>query len=31
VLRLVGHPEVVDEPWFAHGRSRAEHADLLDG
>ena len=31
VLRLVGHPEVVNEPWFAHGRSRAEHADLLDG
>jgi crotonobetainyl-CoA:carnitine CoA-transferase CaiB-like acyl-CoA transferase len=31
VLRLVGHPEVIDEPWFAHGSSRAEHADLLDG
>ncbi len=31
VLRLVGHPEVVGEPWFAHGRSRAQHADLLDG
>ncbi|WP_404385336.1 CoA transferase [Knoellia locipacati] len=31
VLRLVGHPEVITEPWFAHGRSRAEHADLLDG
>ncbi len=30
VLRLVGHPEVVDEPWFAHGRSRAQHADVLD-
>ena len=30
VLRLVGHPEVVAEPWFAHGRSRAQHADLLD-
>lgn len=31
VLRLVGHPEVIEEPWFRHGRSRAEHADLLDG
>jgi crotonobetainyl-CoA:carnitine CoA-transferase CaiB-like acyl-CoA transferase len=30
VLCLVGHPEVVDEPWFANGRSRAQHADLLD-
>ncbi|HSF26757.1 MAG TPA: CoA transferase [Actinomycetes bacterium] len=30
VLRLVGHPEVIDEPWFASGRARAEHADLLD-
>lgn len=31
VLRLVGHPEVVEEEWFATGRTRAEHADLLDG
>jgi crotonobetainyl-CoA:carnitine CoA-transferase CaiB-like acyl-CoA transferase len=31
VLRLVGHPEVIDEPWFANGSSRADHADLLDG
>lgn len=30
VLRLVGHPEVIDEHWFATGRTRAEHADLLD-
>ncbi|HET7400104.1 MAG TPA: CoA transferase [Intrasporangium sp.] len=30
VLRLVGHPEVVSEPWFATGRTRAQHADLLD-
>ncbi|WP_219413525.1 CaiB/BaiF CoA transferase family protein [Pseudonocardia nigra] len=30
VLTLVGHPEVVDEPWFATGRQRAQHADLLD-
>lgn len=31
VLHLVGHPEVVDEPWFASGHTRAQHADLLDG
>jgi crotonobetainyl-CoA:carnitine CoA-transferase CaiB-like acyl-CoA transferase len=31
VLRLVGHPEVIEEPWFATGRQRAQHADLLDG
>jgi crotonobetainyl-CoA:carnitine CoA-transferase CaiB-like acyl-CoA transferase len=30
VLRLVGHPEVVAEPWFATGRERAQHADELD-
>lgn len=31
VLRLVGHPEVVDEEWFQSGHGRAEHADELDG
>jgi formyl-CoA transferase len=30
VMRLVGHPEVIDEPWFASGTQRAEHADDLD-
>jgi crotonobetainyl-CoA:carnitine CoA-transferase CaiB-like acyl-CoA transferase len=30
VMRLVGHPEVIDEPWFASGYTRAQHADLLD-
>jgi crotonobetainyl-CoA:carnitine CoA-transferase CaiB-like acyl-CoA transferase len=30
VMRLVGHPEVIDEPWFATGAQRARHADLLD-
>jgi crotonobetainyl-CoA:carnitine CoA-transferase CaiB-like acyl-CoA transferase len=30
VMRLVHHPEVIDEPWFATGIGRAEHADLLD-
>ena len=30
VMHLVGHPEVIDEPWFAGGVSRARHADELD-
>jgi crotonobetainyl-CoA:carnitine CoA-transferase CaiB-like acyl-CoA transferase len=30
VLRLVGRPELVDEPWFASGHGRAQHADELD-
>jgi crotonobetainyl-CoA:carnitine CoA-transferase CaiB-like acyl-CoA transferase len=30
VMRLVGHPEYVDEPWFASGAERAKHADELD-
>jgi crotonobetainyl-CoA:carnitine CoA-transferase CaiB-like acyl-CoA transferase len=30
VMRLVGHPEVTAEPWFATGRGRAQHAELLD-
>lgn len=30
VMHLVGHPEVIDEPWFSSGRGRAEHGDLLD-
>lgn len=29
-LRLIGHPEVVEEPWFATGAGRAAHADELD-
>jgi crotonobetainyl-CoA:carnitine CoA-transferase CaiB-like acyl-CoA transferase len=31
VMTLVGHPEVISEPWFASGGERAKHADLLDG
>jgi len=31
VMRLVGRGDVVDEPWFATGRGRVEHADELDG
>jgi crotonobetainyl-CoA:carnitine CoA-transferase CaiB-like acyl-CoA transferase len=30
VMRLVGHPEVIDEPWFRSGTERARHSDLLD-
>lgn len=30
VMTLVGRPELADEPWFATGAGRAEHADLLD-
>jgi crotonobetainyl-CoA:carnitine CoA-transferase CaiB-like acyl-CoA transferase len=30
VMRLVGRPELIDEPWFATGRERAEHAGELD-
>lgn len=31
VMHLVGHPEVVGEPWFATGNGRAQHGNLLDG
>lgn len=30
VMQLVGHPEVVGEPWFSSGRTRAEHTEELD-
>ncbi|WP_393084431.1 CaiB/BaiF CoA transferase family protein [Streptomyces sp. LN704] len=30
VMRLVGRPELIDEPWFASGADRALHADVLD-
>ncbi|WP_406345031.1 CaiB/BaiF CoA transferase family protein [Streptomyces sp. NBC_00648] len=30
VMRLVGRPELITEPWFATGSGRAEHADELD-
>jgi crotonobetainyl-CoA:carnitine CoA-transferase CaiB-like acyl-CoA transferase len=30
VVRLVGRPELAEEPWFASGATRAEHADELD-
>ena len=31
VMELVGHPEVIEEPWFATGHQRVEHVDELDG
>jgi crotonobetainyl-CoA:carnitine CoA-transferase CaiB-like acyl-CoA transferase len=31
VMVLIGHGEVVDEPWFASGRGRVQHVDELDG
>jgi crotonobetainyl-CoA:carnitine CoA-transferase CaiB-like acyl-CoA transferase len=30
VMELVGHPEVISEPWFASGSGRVEHVELLD-
>jgi crotonobetainyl-CoA:carnitine CoA-transferase CaiB-like acyl-CoA transferase len=30
VMHLVGRPDLVEEPWFASGQTRAEHADVLD-
>ncbi|WP_280505761.1 CaiB/BaiF CoA transferase family protein [Nocardia farcinica] len=30
VVRLVGRPDFVDEPWFTSGTGRAAHADELD-
>ncbi|MFE2458977.1 CaiB/BaiF CoA transferase family protein [Streptomyces sp. NPDC059402] len=30
VMRLVGRPELIDEPWFATGAERARHAEVLD-
>jgi crotonobetainyl-CoA:carnitine CoA-transferase CaiB-like acyl-CoA transferase len=30
VLRLVGHPDLADEEWFATGPGRYAHADVID-
>ena len=30
VMRLMGHPEVIQEPWFATGGGRAQHVEELD-
>ncbi|MFE3635351.1 CaiB/BaiF CoA-transferase family protein [Streptomyces cellostaticus] len=30
VMRLVGRPELIEEPWFTTGARRAAHAEVLD-
>jgi len=30
VMRLIGHPELIDEPWFGTGHGRFEHVELID-
>ncbi len=30
VMRMVGRSDLIDEPWFATGRERAEHVEELD-
>ena len=30
VMRLVGRPEIAEEPWFASGRGRFEHVEEID-
>ena len=30
VMRLIGRPDLIDEPWFRTGTERAQHADELD-
>lgn len=30
VVKMVGHPELTEEPWFQTGRGRVTQADLLD-
>lgn len=30
VAHLVGHPELIEQPWFKSGSQRREHADELD-
>ncbi len=31
VLRLVGRPDLVEQPWFATGAGRVEHVEEIDG
>jgi crotonobetainyl-CoA:carnitine CoA-transferase CaiB-like acyl-CoA transferase len=31
VMRLVGRPDLADEPWFSSARERVAHVDELDG
>ncbi|MEV5319780.1 CoA transferase [Streptomyces sp. NPDC052687] len=30
VMRLVGRPDLIEQPWFATGADRARHSDVLD-
>jgi crotonobetainyl-CoA:carnitine CoA-transferase CaiB-like acyl-CoA transferase len=30
VMRLVGRPDIAEEPWFPHAGERVQHADLID-
>src|SRR5882757_1040039 len=30
LMTLVGHPHLLDEPWFHNAHQRAEHSDVLD-
>ncbi|UNX54825.1 CoA transferase [Georgenia sp. TF02-10] len=30
IVRLVGRPDLAEEPWFASGHQRARHADVID-
>lgn len=30
VMRLVGHPDVIEEPWFGNQAERADRAEMLD-
>lgn len=31
IMTLVGHPELLEDPWFSSGRGRAANVDLIDG
>ena len=31
VMRLVGRPDIAEQPWFASARERVKHGDRLDG
>jgi crotonobetainyl-CoA:carnitine CoA-transferase CaiB-like acyl-CoA transferase len=30
VMRLIGRPDLIDEPWFSTGSGRVEHVEMLD-
>jgi len=30
VMRLVGRPDIAEEPWFAHAGERVRHANMID-